>query len=261
MPIIERHAPGTFNWFELATTDQAAAKEFYSQLFGWTWEDSPMGPDAFYTTFKLDGADAAAAYTLLPDMRAQGIPAHWDIYVAVESADQAAAKIESFGGVVIVKPLDVLTYGRMAVASDPTGAAFCVWQKYTHMGAAISAPTGTVCWADLNTSDPDAASRFYSGVFGWELYQGQNDPSGYLHIKCGDVPIGGIYPAKLPPNTPPHWMLYFSAADIDLTTNKAGALGATTLVAVQEIPNTGKFSIVQDPQGAAFALFQPAAKI
>jgi predicted enzyme related to lactoylglutathione lyase len=259
MPIIERHPSGTFNWFELATSDQDAAKSFYTQLFGWTILDTPMGPGETYTMFKLDGLDTGAAYTLRPEMKKGGTPPHWDIYIAVESADETAAKIESFGGKLIGKPFDVMTYGRMAVASDPTGGVFCIWQPVSHIGARITAPTGTVCWADLNTPDADAASQFYAGVFGWEMFKGANDPSGYLHIKCGDNHIGGIFPANMP-NVPAHWILYFTAADVDAVTSHAVSLGAKTMVPVQEIPGTGKFSIVQDPQGAAFALFQAAVR-
>ncbi len=214
-----------------------------------------MGPGETYTMFKLDGLDTSAAYTLRPDMKAQGIPPHWDIYMAVESADETAAKIESFGGTLIAKPFDVMTYGRMAVASDPTGAVFCIWQAKTHIGSRIGQQPGTVCWADLNTPDAEAASQFYVGVFGWELFQGQNDPSGYLHIKCGEQYIGGMLPAHMP-NIPAHWMLYFAVADAKASTDQAVSLGGKTMVPVQEIPGTGWFSIVQDPQGAAFALFQ-----
>jgi predicted enzyme related to lactoylglutathione lyase len=251
MPIIESHPPGTFNWFELATTDQSAAKVFYSKLFGWEIFDSPMGPNEVYTTFRLEGKDAAAGYTMRPEMQAQGIPPHWDIYLAVESADETAAKIESAGGHLISKPFDVMDYGRMAVASDPAGAVFCIWQKKSQMGSGITAATGTVCWADLMTPDPEAATKFYSAVFGWELYKSPKDDSGYLHIKCGDLHIGGVQTTE-----PASWLLYFSAEDAEMLTNKASALGATTLVPLTEIPNTGKFSIVKDPQGAAFALFQ-----
>jgi predicted enzyme related to lactoylglutathione lyase len=260
MPLIERHAPGTFNWFELATTDQPRAKEFYSQLFGWTTVDSAMGPGEYYTMFKLDGYDTGAAYTLRPDMLAQGTPPHWDIYIAVESADETSVKIESFGGSLIAKPFDVMTHGRMAVASDPTCAVFCIWQPISHIGSRITSPSGTFCWADLNTPDPEAASQFYAGVFGWEFFTGQTDTTGYLHIKCGETIIGGIPPALLsPPGTPAHWMLYFAAHDVEALTAKANSLGGKTLMPAMDVPNTGKFSIVQDPQGAVFALFQAAS--
>ena len=258
MPTIDRHSFGSFNWFELVTTDQAAAKEFYKQLFGWESVDSPIGPGELYTMFKLDGLDAGAAYTLQPEMAANGIPPRWDVYIAVESADETADQIESFGGTIIKKPFDVMTHGRMAVASDPTGSVFCIWQSVSHQGTQITGVDGTVCWADLSTPDQEAASLFYAGVFGWEFYKSPGDESGYLHIKSGGVPIGGI--PKVDASMPPNWLLTFMTSDVEMATNRAGALGASTLFPLTDMPGTGKFSIVKDPQGAAFGLFQSAGR-
>ncbi len=253
MPTIEHHVPGSFNWFELATSDQTAAKEFYGALFGWQAIDSPMGPSEFYTMFKLDGLDVGAAYTLNSEMRAEDIPPHWDIYVAVENADEAAAKIEAAGGRLIAKPFDVMSHGRMAVAADCTGAVFCIWQAINHIGTRLSGVEGTACWADLNTPDPESAAQFYKQVFGWEPWISPNDPNGYRHIRNAGVDIGGIPPANS--NVPPSWMVTFLASDVETLTNKAGALGATTLFPVTELAG-GKFSILADPQGASFGLYQ-----
>jgi len=118
--------PGSFCWIELTTTDQAAAKNFYSSLFGWKPDDSPMGPDSYYTIFKLDGRDAAAACTFQKEQ--QGMPPYWGIYMAVESADASADKAKTVRRKICAPPFDVMDYGRMAVIQDPTGATFCIWQ-------------------------------------------------------------------------------------------------------------------------------------
>src|SRR5271157_1055422 len=115
MAHIDHHPVGSFCWIELATTDQNAAKSFYSSLFGWDPQDSPMGPDEFYTMFKLEGRDAAAGYTLRPDQRAQGVPPHWMPYVAVANADQAVNKVKQLDGTVLAPAFDVMDFGRMAV--------------------------------------------------------------------------------------------------------------------------------------------------
>lgn len=257
MSIIERHLPGTFSWFELATTDSAAAKQFYSELFGWTADDNDTGPGGAYTMFKLNGFEVAGGYALTPEMTAQGIPPHWDLYIAVDSVDDAASQIESFGGKILQPPCDVMTFGRMTVAADPTGAVFCLWQPLTHIGTRVDREDGVVCWADLMTPDPEAASQFYAGVFGWQTYKAENDDSDYLHIKAGEAPIGGIPPAHLmPPGAPAHWMLYFLVSNAEAATQRAVSLGARTLMPVTELPKAGKFSIVRDPQGASFALFE-----
>src|SRR5581483_9508748 len=150
-----------FCWIELVTSDQAAAKKFYTSLFGWTADDSPMGPDAFYTMFRLDGKDIGGGYTLMPDQVAMHVPPNWLIYVAVESADDAVAKAKQLGANILAGPMDVMEHGRMAVISDPTGAVFAVWQAKQHAGMGIIGGDGTFSWADLKSSDPKRAAEFY----------------------------------------------------------------------------------------------------
>jgi predicted enzyme related to lactoylglutathione lyase len=118
---------------------------------------------------------------------------------------------------------------------------------------------GTFCWADLCTRAEEAAAQFYSAVFGWQITKAENDDSGYLHIKNGEAFIGGIPPAQfLPPNVPPHWMLYFYVTDADASTSKLQELGGTVHLAPMNIDKVGRMSVVADPQGAGFSLFTPA---
>jgi predicted enzyme related to lactoylglutathione lyase len=259
MANIDKHPAGSFCWIELATSDQNAAKSFYSSLFGWVVTDNPMGPDDFYTIFKIDGRDAAAGYTLRKEQRAQGVSPHWMVYVAVDSADQAAAKAAKAGGTVLAPAFDVVDVGRMAVVQDPTGAVLAVWQAKSHSGTGIGHVNGTLCWADLSTPDPARAGKFYSDLFGWKLEKGDKDPSGYLHIKNGEHFIGGI-PAAVhrPPNAPAHWMIYFQVGDVAAATAKATKLGAKILMPPQDMEGVGTWSIIGDPQGAVFAIFKSA---
>jgi predicted enzyme related to lactoylglutathione lyase len=258
MPTIQRHAPGSFCWFEIATTDQQAAKQFYTALFGWTVNDFPMGPGGgSYSMFDLQGQSVAAAYTMIPEQRAKGIPPFWMPYIATDSADKTAGRVSELGGKVLSPPFDVFTFGRMAVLADPTRAMFSIWEPQQHTGVGITGEEGTVCWADLSTPDVESASKFYSGLFGWVI-SGGDDPSGYLHIKNGDAFIGGVPPAAMRnPQAPPHWMLYFYVSDCDSVAAKAQELGATLLMPPLTVEHVGRMAIVNDPQGALFALFQP----
>jgi predicted enzyme related to lactoylglutathione lyase len=135
MTNIDKHPTGDFCWIELHTTDQNAAKSFYGSLFGWQPEDMPMGPNDFYTVFKLQGRDAAAGCSLRPEQRAQSVPSHWTIYIAVENADAAVAKAEQLGGKVLAPAFDVMDAGRMAWVQDPTDAAFCFWEARRNTGS------------------------------------------------------------------------------------------------------------------------------
>ena len=260
MAHIDNPPPGSFCWMELATNDQNAAKTFYAALFGWSANDFPMGPGSFYTMFQLDGRDVGACYTLPPEELQSGAPPHWNLYIAVEKADDAAARASEIGGKIVAPPFDVMDAGRMAVIQDPTGAFFHVWQPMKHHGIGISNVNAAFCWADLNTGDAMAASAFYSALFGWKFELGEKDPSGYLHIKNGDSFIGGIPPAQYrDPNSPAHWMLYFQVADCDASSAKATELGARTYMPPMSIEGVGRMSVIADPQGAALSLFTPAA--
>ncbi|MBV9301972.1 MAG: VOC family protein [Acidobacteriaceae bacterium] len=261
MPVIESHTPGAFCWFELGTTDQAAAKQFYTALFGWSFNDFPIGPSEKYTIFQLGGEDAAAAYTLRDDQKSQGVPPHWLVYVAVENADEAGRRSAELGGQVYAGPFDVSDHGRMAVLADSTGAVFAVWQKKNHKGVGVTGENGTVCWADLSTPDSAKARHFYHELFGWNFVEGEKDTSGYLHIKNHEQFIGGVpSPSQRNPNAPPHWMIYFQVADCDVSTSKAKTQGAHVIFEPMSMEHVGRFSILNDPQGAVFSLFQPETR-
>ncbi len=261
MPNIDKHPPGAFCWIELGTTDQNAAKSFYGSLFGWSVNDFPMGPNDFYSMFQLEGRETAAAYTLRPEQRAQGVPPHWMIYVAVASADDAASRAVQLGGRVLAPPFDVYDVGRMAVLQDPTGAAFSVWQPKQHHGIRITGVDGTFCWADLSTSDQAQAAEFYSGLFGWTMGTEDEGGHGYFHIKNGGEFIGGIPPAThRDPSIPPHWLAYFLVSDCDASTAKAKELGASVYMPPTTFEDVGRFTVLADPQAAAFAIFQPSRR-
>jgi predicted enzyme related to lactoylglutathione lyase len=259
MAHVDKHSSGDFCWIELATTGQNAAKKFYSSLFGWVANDTPMGPDSFYTIFRLQGRDCAAGYTM--GAQEQGVPPHWNLYIAVESADAAAEKAASLGGKVFAPPFDVMDAGRMSVLQDPTGAVFNVWQAKRNAGIGITGEAGALCWADLSTGDPARAQKFYSELFGWEISPGEKDPSGYLHIKNRDHFIGGVPPAHVrDPHSPPHWLVYVYVADVDAAASKARELGATFHVPPMSVEGVGRMAIMADPQGAVSAMFKESPK-
>lgn len=242
---------------ELATTDQAASKTFYSTLFGWSCQDIPLGPEAVYTMFALDGRRTGAAFTIRPEERAAGIPPHWQLYIAVKDVDAALARALELGGTAIHNAIDVGTFGRMAVIEDPAGAVFSMWQAGEHKGMGVTGEPGALCWADLQTSDREGAAKFYGGLFGWEFTPGRGqDPAGYLHIRNRDSYIGGLPPSRsLQPGAPPHWLGYIETTDCEPATVRAQKLGAKVLVATTHIEGSGQFSVIADPQGAVFALF------
>jgi hypothetical protein len=254
---VSKHTPGTFCWVELGATDQSAAKKFYTDLFGWGANDMPMGPDSFYTMLQLRGKDVGALYQLTQEQVAQGIPPHWALYVAVESADETAKAIAGAGGKVMMEPFDVFDVGRMAIAQDPTGATFAIWQPRKHTGVRIKDEPNAFCWGELATRDAAAATAFYGQVFGWKAKVGDAAPMAYTEFSLGAQPFAGMY--TLPPamgHLPPYWMPYFAVGDCDAKADKAKSLGANLIVPPQDIPNVGRFSTIADPQGAVFSIIK-----
>jgi predicted enzyme related to lactoylglutathione lyase len=250
---ITNHTPGTFCWIELSTTDQNAAKKFYSELFGWAINDVPMGPEDVYTMFQLNGRDVAAACGQQEEQISQGIPPNWLSYIAVENADETAKAITAAGGSLMMEPFDVFDVGRMTVAQDPTGATFAIWQPRTHIGVGVKNELNAMCWQELATGDVEAAKKFYSTVFGWDPQTKGEGAAQYTEIYADGKPIGGMMAIQAEwGNVPPNWTVYYDVADCDACVEKAKSLGANVCMPPVDIPNVGRFAVLQDPQGAAF---------
>jgi predicted enzyme related to lactoylglutathione lyase len=243
------HTPGTFSWTDLATTDPAAAKDFYTSLLGWDAEDLPIPEGGVYTMLLRNGRRAAAL-----NQGQEGQPPAWNSYVTVAGADAAAAAAEENGGTLAAEPFDVMEAGRMAVIQDPTGAFFSVWEPRENIGAEVVNEPGALTLNQLTTSDPERAQEFYAGVFGWrfESMEGGDDP--YWGIYHGDRVNGGMMPLPPDQGMPSHWLVYFGSESVDDDAGRVTDLGGTIVLSPMEVPG-GKILVAQDPQGATFALF------
>ncbi|MEO7271541.1 MAG: VOC family protein [Vicinamibacterales bacterium] len=252
------HQPGTMSWVELATTDQQAGVAFYRALFDWDVSEQPIGPTEVYSMFQLRGQDVGAAYSMRDDERKMGVPPHWNLYVTVANAEDSARQAQELGGTLLAPPFDVMDAGRMAVVQDPSGAIIQLWEAKRSIGAKILGEPGALCWSELTTRDPDAARAFYTALLGWTAREsGGDSPMPYTEFSNQGQPGMGMMkmPDHMPAEVPSYWMPYFQVADCDAATAKAAGLGATIVVPAQDIPKTGRFSILSDPQGAIFAVF------
>src|SRR5256885_5001522 len=207
------HAPGSFCWIELATTDGPGAKKFYTELFGWEAQDSPIGPDMVYTMLKLNGKDVGALFQKGEMMK--DVPTHWASYVSVNSADETVAKAKSLGGTIRQEAFDVMDVGRMAVITDPTGATFCIWEPKKHKGVGVKGETNSLCWNELLTNETDKAIDFYTKLFGWKT-KTDSGATPYTEIINGEEHIGGDLRIVAPiGDMPPHLALDVSLPDSD----------------------------------------------
>lgn len=258
MPTKTKHDHGTFSYAELATSDSAGAKTFYGGLFGWTFDDSPIGPDMIYSTCMIGKDIACAMYPKGKEM--EGVPTHWGSYITVDDVDAMTKKVVANGGKVIKEAFDVMDFGRMSVAQDPTGASFMMWQAKKHIGATVVNEPGALTYNELYTTNVDAAGKFYCQTFGWTTEAMDMGPMGTytLFKRPGEKSNAGGMMPMLPnmKGVPSNWLVYFLVADCDASTKKVGELGGKVMMPPMDIPNIGRFSVVMDPQGAAFALFK-----
>jgi predicted enzyme related to lactoylglutathione lyase len=248
-----QHKPGTFSWTDLATTDQDGAKAFYAGLFGWEYDDMPVGEGVTYSMAKLNGKYVAAVAPQQQAQRDAGAPPTWNSYVTVENADSSASRAGELGGTVHAPPFDVMEAGRMAVIQDPQGAFFMVWQPNQHIGAQLVNAPGALSWNELGSPDIDGSTSFYGRLFGWTFSPMEGSDPPYLVIQNDGRSNGGIRP-PMPPGTPPFWLVYFATSDIDASLAKASDLGGNALMGNTDI-GIAKIGVVQDPQGAVFALY------
>ena len=257
MAEFKSYPPNTFCWVDLATTDAAVAKQFYTELFGWTATDIPVGGGETYTMLEKDGKNVCALYQMSEAMQQQA-PPFWLSHVSVPNVDASVEKAKSLGGVVLQAPCDVMESGRMSLIQDPTGAVFSLWQPKAHIGADLANETDTFCWNELQTKDVEGASKFYTELFGWTTKTTTNAMGGdYIEFLNGDRSGGGML--EIQPewgDMPPYWSVYFAVADCDATLAKAKALGGRVDMAPIDLENVGRFAIIQDPQGAFLTVIQ-----
>jgi uncharacterized protein len=251
------YAPGTPSWVDLATPDVEAAARFYGEVFGWEVPERPNSAEmGGYRRAIKNGKDVAGVMPLMQE----GQPPAWSTYVSVEDADATAAAVTANGGTQVAEPMDVMDLGRMAVFTDPEGGFFGIWQPGTFAGAELVNEAGSVGWNELGTRDPAAAKQFYGAVFGWSYDEEPSDRVGtYTIAKLGEAMVAGMIDMnalEMPAEVPANWLVYFIVDDADATLEKVRSGGGSVMNGPIDIP-PGRFAVVADPFGAAFAVMQP----
>lgn len=247
---LDAPVPGGPCWTELGTGDLETAKRFYAALFGWRTETDPRQEAGGYTVAHLGDAAVAA----LSPLYQEGQPCAWNVSFAVTDADVSARLLTEAGGTVLVGPMDIFDVGRFAVALDPGGAAFQLWQARAFPGAALFNAPGSLGWVELLTRDRERAEAFYTAVFGWTVRSSEN----YVHWGVGGADFGGMIAMdeKFPPEVPPHWLPYFAVTDVDASTRTATGAGGTALMEPTSVPDGPRIAVLRDPQGAVFGVYR-----
>jgi uncharacterized protein len=276
MPERDRYIPGVPCWVDTSQPDPEASLDFYRGLFGWEIENvMPPGSPGKYFMARIRGGDVAALGSI-----PEGTPsmAAWNTYIAVERADDTAARVRNAGGKILMEPFDVMDSGRMAVCADPEGAVFFVWEAKQHMGARVVNEHGALNFNGLHTRNVAQAKAFYGTVFGWttigvgagemwtlpgygdDLERDNPDlrkqvaefggPKGFEDVVASLNPI-----ADNEPDTPPHWSVTFGVDDAQAAAAKAAELGGRVIVPPMDVP-WSRLTVIGDPQGATFVASQ-----
>ena len=246
---------GTPCWADLTSTDPEAAYDFYACLFGWRIEVTR--PDRGGYAMGLLGRRPVAGIGQAPPVPGAA-RAVWTTYLATDDAAKSCDLIDCYGGTVLMPPRDLGTEGRLALAADPTGAVFGLWQARNHIGAQRVNEPGTMCWNECMTHDAGAARDFYSLVFGYR-YGGVGGGDYVLIARPSEdvgpeTAIGGI--GQLDPtlvDVPAHWMTYFAVADVDSSAATVIAQDGRVLMGPADT-EYGRTAVCEDPQGAMFSI-------
>jgi predicted enzyme related to lactoylglutathione lyase len=247
---------GRFIWHELTTTSPDGAAEFYTKLVPWKTQPSALPSYSVWTS----GSGRTGG---LAELEEGGGSPQWLLYIGTADVDATVASALELGASVVTPATDVPDVGRFAVLEDPQGARFALFSPggQEPAPAAVSGDAGEWSWHELATTDPEEAADFYVELFGWE--RGPSHDLGqmgtYQVIEHGGAEIGGIH--RVRPGTAPRWLSYLRVADASRAASDARAAGARVLNGPVEVPDGGRIVMLEDPQGAVFAVYEPSAAV
>ncbi len=248
---------GLFVWHDLITGDLAAAREFYTALYGWDVKPEDMGGGHTYDMIKTAGREIGGMIHMDP---AHGVPTHWMSYVLVADAQATVDAAQRLGGGIVRPVAPIPNVGCFAVLRDPQGATFAVFQP-DMTGApppdeGLPEGPGTFCWHELLAQDADRAAPFYVGLFGWTHATQEMGEFGTYHLfRRGEDMVAGMLPMPADAPGPSAWLPYVFVEDLEDAVAHTTRLGGAVCVPPTAVPEVGRFAVVSDRQGATIAHF------
>jgi predicted enzyme related to lactoylglutathione lyase len=244
-------------WADVLAVDMEAAKTFYGAVLGWSFRTG--GQESGHYVMALRNGRAVAGISPPPPGPEPALA--WTLYLTSHDLDATAHLVDRCAGKVIMGPLDVPGNGRLLFALDPTGAAFGVWEPGEHTGSQLYGETGALCWAELNSREPESADLFYRSLFDYDQRQ-IGDPHGADQFDYTAWSLGGqtlcgrLKMTDSWRGIAPHWMVYFAVDDADAAADRAGRAGG-------RVPHPpfdsahGRMAVLADPGGAVFSVLAP----
>ncbi|MFF1482479.1 VOC family protein [Streptomyces sp. NPDC058301] len=242
---------GTPCWADAMFTDIEGAKSFYGDVLGWTFGEA----SSQYGNYTQAYANGKAVAAVVPPMPGQEGQSAWCLYFASPDVAATTKKIKDNGGEVLMEPMQVGDFGSMAIAREPSGAVFGVWQAGTHEGFEAKGVPGAFCWAEVFTRDPAKLDAFLPAVFPYRAKQMQDDTVDFRVFSLGDeMALGRMRMTdEFPPEVPSYVNVYFTVDNCDDAVAKATKRGGVLRFGPMDTP-FGRFAALSDPQGAAFSV-------
>ena len=179
-------------------------------------------------------------------------PPRWTTYFATDDAAATAARITEAGGTVVFPPMEVGPMGTMAIARDPQGNPFGLWQGALNTGVKIHNEPGALAWNEAAVDDPAAAREFYSAVFGFRKDEVPG-VEGYTTFSTDGRPLGGLGGHQ--EGSPKGWSTCFAVSSTDDAVMAVEAGGGKVAMPATDT-EFGRFAVVVDPWGAPFSVLQ-----
>ncbi len=254
VPASTEHHTGKRIYAELVTPDIAAAKQFYGQLFGWTFEDF-IQRDAIFTQASQNGQVIGGIYQKpLPPGRRP----NWICFIATQNVAATTAQATQNGAKILLAPRAFANLGQEAILADPQGAVFAILQSNSGDPPDVLVPQGDWIWSSLIATDPTADAAFYKTLFGYEIYN-LTDPQDAQHLilasdKFARASVNPIPSAWV--GAKPRWLNYIRVDNAAATDTKIIALGGRVIQPPHIDRHGGKIAIVADPAGALFGVME-----
>jgi uncharacterized protein len=246
VPVRQGAPLGAPCWIDLSTSDVDRAKDFYGNVFGWTFEDA--GPEyGGYVNASKGGHYVAGLIHNDPQWNSPDI---WSTYFHTSDIKATMAAAVAAGAVNYVEAMEVKDKGWMGVQTDPTGAVYGLWQPMGHGGFNVVNEAGAPTYFQLTTRDYGKALDFYREVFGWQIETvSDTDEFRYSTANFDGEALLGVMAEDVPPN----WFFFLGADDVDKTVQLIVDNGGSVIRAAEDTPY-GRLAAVADPTGAGFNL-------
>ncbi len=236
----EIHYPGKFVWNDLLTDNVSSAKEFYGQLFGWTFETSGI-----YSVIKYNGQSIGGIAHVKGDAKNPSV-SRWLCTLSVADIDTAVALIVAEGGIVNEGPLELVNRGRGALVRDPQGAQLMLLYSTDGDPEDEEPVIGAWLWHELWSNQADESLNFYQKLAGYDF---EGDPADYLILTKDEQWRAGI---RYLDNSEleMRWVPVVRVADTDESAERAKQLGGKVLVEPRPTEDGGSVALLSDPMNA-----------